>query len=85
MKAGLLILGAAVLIMAAGILKAESSSGEKDPAASAGKNKTQRARDTQNYVLGQVIVKLRDDQSNGISLLRNRIVIKEIFRLIGRP
>jgi len=68
-KTGLLILGAAMLIMAAGILRAESSSGEKEPAASSGKNKVQRARTKQNYVLGEVIVKLRDDQSNGISLL----------------
>ena len=68
-KAGLLILGAAVLIVAAGISRAEQSSAEKDPAASIGKNKEQRALAKQNYVQGEVIVKLKDDQSNGISLL----------------
>ena len=66
-KAGLLILGAAMLIMAAGISRAELS--EKDPAASIGKNKEQRVRAKQNYVQGEVIVKLMDDQSSGISLL----------------
>ena len=68
-KAGLLILGTAVLIMAAGILRAELSSGEKDPTASITKSKEQRALAKQNYVQGEVIVKLKDDQANGISLL----------------
>ncbi|MBC8468951.1 MAG: S8 family serine peptidase [Planctomycetes bacterium] len=68
-KAGLLILGAAVQFMAPGILRAELSSREKNPAASIAKNKEQRARAKQNYVQGEVIVKLKDDQSSGISLL----------------
>ena len=77
-KAGLLILGAAVLIVAAVISRAELSSGEKDPAASTGKNKEQRARAKQNYIQGEVIVKLRDDQSSGISLLSQSVSATEI-------
>jgi subtilisin family serine protease len=86
-KAGLLILGAAVLIAAAGISRAELSSGEKDPTASLAKNKEQRALAKQNYVQGEVIVKLKDDQSSGISLLsqsgsttemRDKIILRRL-------
>jgi subtilisin family serine protease len=84
-KAGLLIVGAAVLIIASGISRAELS--DKDPTASAGKNKEERARTRQNYVQGEVIVKLIDDQSKGISLLsqtssstaiRDKIILRRL-------
>ncbi|MCP4262165.1 MAG: S8 family serine peptidase [Planctomycetes bacterium] len=65
-KAGSLIF-VSILIITAGISRGQLS--EKDPAASIGKNKEQRIRAKQNYVQGEVIVKLIDDQSKGISLL----------------
>jgi subtilisin family serine protease len=84
-KAGLLIVGAAVLIIASGISRAELS--DKDPTASAGKNKEERARTRQNYVQGEVIVKLIDDQSKGVYLLsqtssstaiRDKIILRRL-------
>ena len=68
-KAVLLVVGAAVQIMAAGISRAELSSPEKDlAAASAGRDQERLARVKQNYVPGEIIVKLKDGQSSGIYL-----------------
>ena len=67
-KAGLLVVVAAVQVMAAGTLRAKLSSAEKEPAVSAGRDQERLARVKQKYVPGEIIVKLKDGQSSGISL-----------------
>ncbi len=68
-KTGLLVVAAAVQIMAAGTSRAEVSSPKKDLATSADRYQRRLARVKQNYVPGEIIVKLKGDQSSGISLL----------------
>ena len=76
-KAGLLVVVAAVQVMAAGTSRAKLSSAEKDlavPTESLGHRDQRRlarvssAAGKQKYVSGEVIVKLKDGQSSGISL-----------------
>ena len=67
-KAGLLVVVAAVQIMATGTSRAKLSSAEKEPATSAGRDQERLARVKQKYVPGEIIVKLKDGQSSGISL-----------------
>ena len=72
-KAGLLVVGAAVQIMAAGISRAELSSPEKElAAASAGRDRKRLARVKQKYVPGDIIVKLKDSETGGVLLLSQR-------------
>ena len=76
-KAGLLVVVAAVQVMAAGTSRAKLSSAEKDlaaPAESLGHQDQKRlarvssATGKQKYVSGEIIVKLKAGQSSGISL-----------------
>ncbi|MFH1883995.1 MAG: S8 family serine peptidase [Planctomycetota bacterium] len=67
-KAGLFVVGAAVQIMATGTSRAKLSSAKKEPAVSAGRDQERLARVKQKYVPGEIIVKLKDGQSSGISL-----------------
>lgn len=68
-RGGFIVTMVIAAITVFGTSTAEQTSKEKDPAKSTSRSKEQQIRDKQNYVQGEIIVKLRDDQSKGVSLL----------------